>query len=313
MTTYRLAPLKIVAYRITKLDSCGVYDPGTCAMFASQSIGSIERTGESADEVEFPLINANGDLEEYTSDGSRLKYQNLNIKLTKAVPELVGWMTGGDVIYDDAATSSAVGWRVQTNASQYANYAFEFWTRLSGEASCAGNAAYGYGIFPWIVRGTFYEVTHENALSDLVIMGQTTTGSPWSTGPYSVNLSEAVATLGHPMAMFEAVNAAEDHHLFQRTTLAPPAIINTCRSVVGSLTVVDDDGAGAGLDATATIPTPLASTTPGYIDWGDTTVSAVASGAATAAHTYGAAGPYTVTYRPSAYSDVVYTGSVTMA
>lgn len=313
MTIHRLAPLKIVAFRVTKLDACGAYDTGSCSMFASKSIGSIERTGETIDETEFPLVNADGDLEDYTSDAPRVKYLNLNIKLTKVVPELVNWMTGSDIIYDDAATPSAIGWRTQTNASANANYALEFWTRFAGEASCAGSQAYGYGVFPWIARGSFYEITHENALSDLVLMGQTRTASPWGAGPYSVALSEAVATLGHPVDLFEAVDATEDHQHFMRTRLAPPNIINSCRAVAGTMTVVDDDGAGAGLAATATMPTPLASTTPGYIDWGDGTVASVASGSTNATHTYATAGAKTVTYRPSAYSDVVYTGLVTMA
>lgn len=314
MTTYKLAPLKAAAMRLTLLDSCGVPSVTSCAMFSSKNLISIEQAGEPLDETEFPLVNADGDLEEYSTDPSRLKYLTADIIVSKAVPTLVGWMTGDDVIHDNAATPSAVGWRTQANSSTLSNFALEIWTRLAGESSCSGAAAYGYVLWPWLYNGTMYEIKHENGLSELKISAKSRTGSPWGTGPYSVNLSKAVATLGQPMGLFEAVLAADDHRIFQRTELAPPVQSVNCGPVVGALVVVDDDGAGAGLAATATIPLPVADTTPGYISWGDATpAAAVLSGALTATHVYALAGTYSVTYRPSAHSDVVYTGSVTMA
>jgi hypothetical protein len=86
-----------------------------------------------------------------------------------------------------------------------------------------------------------------------------------------------------------------------------------CGPVVGPLVIVDDDGAGANLDATATLPLPTATLTPGVINWGDATPPVVVvAGSLTAAHTYAAAGPYTVTYKPSAQSGPSYVGTVTM-
>ena len=314
MTTYRLAPLKAAAIRITRLDSCGMPDTGACAMFASKNLVSIEQTGELTDEVEFPLVNADGDLEEYSTDPGRLKYLALDIMVTKAIPELMEWMTGSDVITDDAATPSSIGWRTQVNASGLSNFALEIWTRLAGASSCPGSSVYGYGLWPWLYNGSMYAIKHENGLSELKISAKSKTGSPWSLGPYSVNLSKAVATLDQPMALFEAVSATEDHSLFQRTELSPPLMSVDCGPVVGAMAVVDDDAAGAGLAATATIPLPVADNTPGYIDWGDATApDPVVAGALTATHVYAAAGPYTVTYLPSAHSSVVFTGSVTMA
>lgn len=314
MTTFKLAPLKVAAIRFTLLDACGVPNTSSCATFSSKNVITVEQAGEALDATEFPLVNADGDLEEYSTDPTRLKYLTVDFTISKAVPELIGWMTGDDVIRDDAATPSAVGWRTQTNSSVLSNFAAEVWTRLAGEDSCAGSAVYGYAIWPWLTSGTFHAITHGNTLSELKVSARTRTGSPWGGGPYSVNLSEAVATLGQPMALYEAVDPAEDHRLFVRTTLAPPLQSTNCGPVVGALTVVDDDGAGALLDATATIPTPVASTTPGYISWGDATAPAlVAAGATDASHTYLAAGTYTVTYRPASQSDIVYTGSVTMA
>ena len=210
---------------------------------------------------------------------------------------------------NDAASPSAVGWStgvVQTRS----NFALEGWVRLGAEGDCTG-AAYGYVVWPWCYNGTFYEIKHENAPSDLKLSAKTRNSSPWSTGPYSVALSAAAATLGEPMALFRAV-AATEHRLFLRTLLPPPVASTDCGPVVGAMTVVDDDTSGAGLDATATIPT--GASTPGYIDWGDSGAAvAVASGASTAAHTYASAGTYTVTYRSTAASEVVWTGSVTMA
>jgi hypothetical protein len=314
VTTYRLAPLKATSFQVTLLDSCGVPSTAACARFASKGLISIEQAGEALDQTEFSLVNADGDLEEYAIDPSRLKYLTVDITVSKAVPELIGWMTGGDVITDDAASPSSVGWKTQTNSSALSNFAIETRTRLLGESSCAGSAAYCYVLWPWLYDGSFTVQTFENGLSELKISAKTRTGSPWGTGPYSVNLSKAAATLGQPMGLYEAVDPAEDHRILQRTELAPPLNSTACGAVAGVIAVVDDDGAGAGLAATATIPLPVADTTPGYINWGDATAAdPVAAGALTATHVYALAGPYTVTYRPSAVSDVVYSGSVTMA
>jgi hypothetical protein len=314
VTTYQLAPLKAAAMQVTKLDPCGFYDTGSCARFATKSLISIEQAGEVVDETEFASINADGDLEGYSVDPSRLKYLTFDMIVSKAIPELVNWMTGDDVVHDDAATPSAIEWRTQTNSSALSNFAVEIWTRLLGDPACSGSGGYGYVVWPWLCNGMFHEIKHENGLSELKISAKTRTGSPWGLGPYSVNLSKAVATLGQPVGLFEAVDPAEDHRIFQRTELAPPLPSTNCGPVVGALAVVDDDAAGAGLAATATLPLPTAGTTPGYIDWDDATPpAAVAAGALTATHIYAMAGTYTVTYRPSAHADVVYTGSVTMA
>lgn len=313
MTTYKLAPLKAAAIRFTKLDSCGVPSTASCATFSSKNLVMVEQSGETIDAAEFPLVNADGDLEEYQTDSPRLKYLKLEITVTKIVPELMAWLTGDTVITDNASSPSSIGWKTQANSSTMASVAMELWTRLAGQSSCSGSAAYGYALYPWLVNGTFYEIKHENALSDLKISAITKVGSPWGTGPYSVNLSKAVSTLGQPWPLFGAVSAADDHKIFQRTELAPPLASTACGVVVGALAVVDDDAAGAGLAATATMPAGTG-LTPGYINWGDASAAAaVASGATTATHTYALAGTYTVTYRPSAQSDVVYTGSVTMA
>jgi len=313
VTTYRLAPLKLAGSRFTLLDACGVPSTSSCAMYSTKGIISVEQTVEETDAAEFLLQNADGDVEDYQTDGTRVKYLKLELMFTKVTPQLINWIAGETVIYDDAASPNAIGWATDTNSSTLANFAFEGWARLSGVHGCSGsNPTYGYFLYPWLVNGTFREIKHENALSDLKVTTITRTQSPWSTGPYSVNLSEAVATSGRPWPLFTAVGA-QQHRLFQRTRLAPPLATTDCGLVVGTLAVVDDDAAGAGLAATATIPTPVATTTPGYIDWGDGTVATVTAGSTVAHHTYLAAGVKTVKYYPSSQSDVVYTGSVTMA
>lgn len=313
MTTYRLAPMKLAGSRFTLLDACGVPSTNSCAMYATKGLISIDQTAEETDSAEFLLQNADGDVEEYQSDAARVKYLKLEITFTKVTPQLINWVAGETVIYDNAASPNAIGWATDTNSATLANFALEGWTRLSGVSGCAGSSpAYGYVLWPWLVNGTFREIKHENALSDLKVTAITRTQSPWSTGPYSVNLSQAVSTSGRPWPLFTAVGA-QQHRITQRTLLAPPLATTDCGLVVGTLAVVDDDAGGAGLAATATIPTPVASTTPGYIDWGDSTVSPVNAGATTATHTYLTTGLKTVKYYPSSQSDVVYTGTVTMA
>jgi hypothetical protein len=310
VTTYTLAPLKVAAMRLTLLDSCGNPNTGTCATFSTKTLASLAQTGEVVDGAEHQWVNADGDLEIYLTDPPQLKYLGLEITATQVTPEMMNWLTGDSVVSNDASTPSAIGWHTATGGSVNSSFALELWTRLGSPAGCT-TPAYGYVLFPWCYSGMFYEVTHENAPSVLKITAKTRNASPWGIGPYSVQLSAATATLGQPIPLLSSV-PTKDHKILLRTMLAPPAVSTDCTSVVGTMTVVDNDTVGAGLAATATIP--ATALTPGYVDWGDASSdTAVAAGATTATHTYALAGTYTVTYRSTVSSDRVYTGSVTMA
>lgn len=311
MTTYKLAPLRLVSAMFTRLDACGVPSTSPCARFSYSSLVKIEQSGEVQERQEFPLINADGVMEEFEASEPQVKFLTVGIQMLKAVPELVSWMTGDGLILDDAVAPSAVGWKTEGSSSALANFSLIGWTRLAGMAGCPTTARYGLLVYPWLVGGVMHSATAENAVMELMVTARTKKNSPFGSSPYLLNVSKAPATLGQPMGLYTPVGA-DDHRHFQYTELAPPVATTDCRPVVEPLVVVDDDGAGAGLAATATLPV-AATATPGFIDWGDLTVDPVLAGAPTAAHVYALAGTYTVTYMPSGQAGPMYVGSVTMA
>lgn len=297
--------------RFTKLNTCGAYDTGTCAQFVAPMMIVVDQTGETEKRVEFPVVNADGTQIYFASDPERLKYLNLEMTLTDVTPQLINWAAGETVVNDDAAVPSAIGWFLSEGSARLGNIAVEIWTRLHGTAACvAGGPRYGYVAWPWVTEGTMLGFKSENGTTELKINGRTSSGSPWGVGPYPIVKSLAVATLGNPLHLTPALRAI-DHRVLLVTTLAPPLATTDCAPVVGTLAVVDDDGAGPLLAATATLPT-AAGAIPGTIDWGDLDVDVVLAGP-TAAHVYAAAGTYTVTYRSSTQSGPTYVGSVTMA
>lgn len=305
-------PIRVPRVRFTKLTACGAYDTTACAMWATKGIVEIELKEEGRDREAVPLENADGEVLGVESLPPVLHWYTVTMKMTGIEPTYFSWLSGQAIRYNNATPPVAIGLTSGANSSALGSVAVEGWTRLVGRSCAAGVPQYGYILLPWLLDGKFTDITFNSGLTECTLTARTAMPSAWSTGPYSVHLSEAAATLGQPWPLFTAVGA-EDHRIWDVTKLAPPIVTTTCGPVVGSLTVIDDDGAGAGLAATATLPTG-AGAAPGYINWGDSTpIALIAAGSLTATHTYALAGTYTVTWKPSGQSGPTYVGSVTMA
>lgn len=305
-------PFRVPRVRFTKLSSCGVYDTGVCAMMVTKGIVEIALAKIGTDREMVPVVNADNEVLAMESNAPQLHGYTVTLKMTGIDPVYFSWLSGQTIRYDNAASPVAIGLASGANSALLGNVAFEGWTRLAGTACSAGVAQYGYLLLPWLRDGEFTDITFNNGLAECTLTARTSMASPWSTGPYSVHLSAAAGTLGQPWPLFTTVGA-EDHRIWEITKLPPPVPTAACGPVVGSFTTVDDDGAGAGLAATATLPTG-AGAAPGYIDWGDATAPVlIAAGNLTATHTYLAAGTKTVTWKPLNYSGPVYLSSVTMA
>lgn len=304
-------PFRLPRFRFTLLDECGNYDTGSCATMATRGTVEIGLAKVGTDRTALPVVNADSEVLAVESDAPQLHWYTVTLKLTGIDPVYFSWISGQTILYNDAAAPEPIGLASGANSARLGNCAFEGWTRLAGTACSSGVPQYGYILLPWLREGEFTDITFASGLTECMLTARTSIASPWGTGPYSVAVSEAVATAGEPWPLFTAVGD-EDHRIWMITKLAPPAVTTDCGPVVPTLAVVDDDGAGVGLDATATLPTG-SGTAPGYIDWGDGGAAVYVASGPTAAHTYGAAGPYTVTWRPTTYSAPVYTGDVTMA
>lgn len=297
--------------RFTKLTTCGAYDTGACAMFVTSGVIELALTAEVTERETSVLQDGDGSIIDVATVESQLQWVNAELTLTGVEPQLVSWLTGDTLLVDDGAVPASIGLATEVSGAANVNVAIEGWSRLLGTACSGTYPGYGYHLLPWLTGGRFVDRTINKGLMDVKIVGlRTVLNGAWGVGPYAVVRSAAVATLNFPEPLFTAVTGTQAMHAM-RTYLAPPLVTPACAPVVGALAVVDDDGAGPLLAATATLPVGTG-LTPGVINWGDATPPASVAGPL-ATHAYAAAGPYTVTYTPSGQSGSLYVGNVVMA
>lgn len=254
--------------RFTKLTSCGAYDTGACAMFVTSGVIELALTAEVTERETSVLQDGDGQIIDVATVEAQLQWVNAELTLTGVEPQLVAWLTGDTLLVDDGAVPASIGLGTETSGAANVNVAVEGWSRLLGTACVGTYPGYGYHLLPWLTGGRFVDRTLNKGLMDVKIVGlRTVLNGTWGVGPYTVVRSAAAATLGFPEPLFTAVTGTQPMHAM-RTYLAPPLVTPTCTTVAGAaLAVVDDDGAGANLDATATLPVGTG-LTPGVINWG---------------------------------------------
>jgi len=231
MSSQCMKPVGGTALRVTKVDACGVPLLGedSCSIVTDGFV-SIERTAQFADPDEFTVKNAAGQFCINERTNPLFQWYNLTITFCDVDPELIGLLTGNPVIYNDAAvTPVAVGWRTLEGANINANVAVEVWTRLAGQACVGGIQSYGYYVLPFVKEGVVGDLTIENGpASFTVTQARSASGVGWGQGPYNV-LNKLSAPTG-PAPLLTPF-AAGEHDQFMLTTLAPPAIPETCGCV----------------------------------------------------------------------------------
>jgi hypothetical protein len=291
MATICATPFKVPRTRVTKLDACGTVVESSCSTVVSDGIITIEIAREYEDRQDFFQKNADGVFCVKETDAPILKWINLTATMCNVDPRLVNLLAGEEVLDDDAATPNIIGFRVTEGAAANVNAGFEVWTRTAGTSNCGdGQTRYGYMLLPWLVEGTVGDLTLQNGNANFVYTARTQSGSLWGVGPYNVVESAAIASLGEPRPLFDAVGAL-DHEIWLWTTLQPPTAACGCEALPGTAVAVDSGV----LTATLTIPTGFL---PAYITWGDTMDETVTVGP-TAMHVYGIAGTYRITVAPA--------------
>jgi hypothetical protein len=305
MATICATPFKVPAIRVTQLDECGVVVEGDCSTVVSNGIITVEIAREYEDREDFFKKNGDGVFCVTETDPPILKWINLTLTFCNVDPQLVRLLAGEALLEDDALVPNIIGFRNSQGASATVNAAVEVWTRTAGTSNCGdGTTRYGYLLFPWGIEGTISDLTLENGAADFVLTLRTQQGSPWGVGPYTVVESAAVATLGDPLPLFDAVGPL-DHELWILTTLQPPVASCGCIALPLPLVAVDSGV----LTATVTLPDGVL---PAFIDWGDLATETVTVGP-TAVHVYGIAGTYDIQLWPADVSSAPYTISLAVA
>jgi hypothetical protein len=296
--------------RVTKLSRCGVPET-VCSSITDECVVSIEETGEYRERQEFfPENGAGRFCMEKTSPPLR-KWMNVTIIFNDTNPKMIGMTTGDTVKFNDAATPEAIGYGVDQNAIFDSNFALEGWlnlgSRCGDEGACSeeGEELFGYVVYPWIKEATIGDITYGNDTITFTINAIAVRNSPWGVGPYNVVNSAAVATLGDPMPLFDAIAATEYKNMIF-TEMAPPTAQCDCIDLVPVLLFADTGV----LTGTVTFPT-LAGSLPADIDWDDATPVQTVTSGTTASHVYAAPGNYAPTFTPRDTSSATYVAAST--
>lgn len=207
--------------RLTRLDECGVPDPGPAATLVSDGFVSVAVEPEYLDPEEIEQRNANGDLCIDDRSNPALRWLNLEIVMCRVDPDAFNIITGNPLVVDDAApTPNNVGFRIDDDVTGTANFALELWSNVTGQPCVAGESQYGYWLFPFVVQAQVGEWTWENAALTLTLSARTSAGSGWGQGP-DTYLPRADATTGTPEQILTAINDS-DHLHFEVVTVPPP-------------------------------------------------------------------------------------------
>jgi hypothetical protein len=215
--------------RVTALDECGrVYSeagtPPACEVVVTDGIVSVAVNGEYEAGDDIRDKNWAGVIAVEDRSLDQFVRYSLTATFLKVDPALVSLITGLPVELD--ADSEIAGFRTRAGVTA-GNVAIEFWTGVSPIDCGALDVPYGYTLFPWVRGGRLGNLTIQNGRADFVIEGMFSGGGGgWGVGPYDVVLDGLDAPAPLAVAM-----AAEDHHLFRETRVAPPAAACTCYSL----------------------------------------------------------------------------------
>lgn len=298
MATICATPFKVPRLRATRLDSCGVPVEGDCSTVVTDGTITVEIAREYEDREDFFKKNGDGVFCVKETDPPILKWINLTMTFCNVDPYLVNLVAGEEVLEDDATPPNVIGFRNTEGSSALVNVAIEVWTRTTGGPCGPNETRFGYLLFPWVIEGTISDLTLENGAADFILTARTQSGSPWGVGPYTVEESAAVATLGDPLPFYQIVGSG-DHEEWIWTTLDPPVASCGCIALPLELAVVDSGV----LTATATLPSGLSY--PVFVDWGDLTpLAEYTVGPIT--HVYALAGSYDISLYPGGISSAAY-------
>lgn len=214
--------------RVTRLDECGEPVEGECSQVVSKGFISVGMS----DDVEAPTVNnptnADGDYCYYDQTKPQLNFVNAEIQLCEVDPDLFEMMTGSPLVLDANGDTSGFDTDHETYASAF--FALELWSRVPATNSAAcppGGQRWGYFLMPFLARGSFGDLTVENAGVNFTVSATSNRGTPWGTGPYDVELD----ALGAAGPMITPV-APSTPRRFMFTQVAPPEPLCGCQPLV---------------------------------------------------------------------------------
>ncbi len=213
--------------RATRLSDCCEPVSNTCGFVVTDGFISLVLTQNIEAAQSITVKNAADRVCVYDPGCDSLLDLTAVLTLCKINPELIGLMTGQEVVLDYAGV--AVGTRRSTDLACNRRFAVEVWTTVPGTA-CNGTPPtpnFGYYLLPCLRSATItgdITIDGANAVS-VELTAKTTIPSLWGVGPdtagaeYYVVPSDALNT---PSLLLTPIGNTDHDHM-QLTSIAPPA------------------------------------------------------------------------------------------
>lgn len=206
--------------RATRLDGCGnpVLGPDSAVVskgFIQVSLSAVNDAG-----TVISITNAAGEICILDTPAPKFTNFTLEIQFCGVDPNLYNITSGQPVVYNDAATPEAIGFKVNSGVNiDNKGFALELWSSVPTDFCEEGAAeSYGYILIPFIKGGTIGDFTVANDAVNFTLTGAATKdGTSWGVGPFNVQLTAA----GAPSPLFESADP-KDHLQVFVTSLAPP-------------------------------------------------------------------------------------------
>lgn len=220
MTTQCFAQVRGRVIRVTKLNSCGVPDPGASAVVVSKRVSSVTIDEVTEDGTNIRERNFADELEIVDDAYTQVLGYSGAIALCGVDPGLISLFTGQPVVQN--AAGDIVGFDAKTGIDLDGfGFALEVWSKIAGAAcDASGRRKWGYTVFPFFKGGRIGGFSFENAAVQFSITGaQTRDGAAWGTGPFQVDRGAGPAFA--PAPLFTPLTSTT-HYRNQLVTLDPP-------------------------------------------------------------------------------------------
>jgi hypothetical protein len=197
--------------RLTRLDDCGVPDPGPTGSLVTKGFVQVVTTPEYQDQEDITQTDANGDQCVDDQSDPALRWLGLQIDFCNIDPDAINIITGAPIVTNDAVVPESVGFRWDASVLGTANFALEIWSGIAGQACTTGGFPdYGYWLYPYVVQAQIGEYTIANAALTLSLTARTSPGSGWGVGPYDVR-RDALTPFA-PGPLLTAITATDHGH-----------------------------------------------------------------------------------------------------
>lgn len=220
---------RLARVRLTRLDECGVPDPGPTGTLVSSAFINVDGSPQYLDPEEITQLNGNGDICVSDQGTPQLRWLALTMVICQIDPDAVNIITGNPLVVDDAVAPNTTGFRIDGDLTGTANFALEVWMGIPNQpCNAEGFREYGYFLFPWIKQARIGDWSHANAALNLTLTARTEIDSGWGTGPaaYTVRRDAVSDT---PEVLLTAIGPNTHMH-YEVVSVAPPAA--ACGAVV---------------------------------------------------------------------------------